>query len=443
MKARFFLIVMAALLYCGDGMARRTWRQVAITPPAVSHVQPMTGLVLWPHQAKALHDTHALAIQLEFAYCLPCRVVTGCEADGTIRYDWTWFDNILEDVASRGHQLIARFRYEYPGSRDVDRQVRGATAVPAYIKALPDYHETFNEVEGDGPTFYADWSHRELQRFTLQFYTDFAARYAHDNRLAFLEVGFGHWSEYHIYGTPLRLGVNFPDKAFQKRFFLHLQQVMTDIPWVVGIDAGERRYSPLPDDDSFGAMTFGLFDDSFMHKGHELTTGSGYNERMWLANGKGTRWQQGPCGGEVSYYDRRDQREFLNPEGLYGHTWEEQAAKYHLTFIIANDAPSGPFGTAERFALAGMAAGYRLRLTDCRTNGRQTQVTVTNTGIAPLYRDAYFAIGDVRSDSSLKGLLPGDTLTVTIPAPLTESQPSTQGLHITSDALLPGQEIQF
>lgn len=434
-------VLLAVLLNLAVGQARRAWKAVDV-PSAVTHVQPMTGLVLWPHQARALHGEYAEAIQLEFAYCLPCWVVTGCEADGTIRYDWRWFDDILDDVASRGHQLVARFRYEYPGSRDVDRSVRGATAVPQYIKEQPGYHETFNDVEGDGPTFYADWSNAELQRFTLQFYTDFAARYAHDNRLAFLEVGFGHWSEYHIFGTSLELGRNFPSKAFQKRFFEHLQHVMTDIPWVVGIDAGERRYSPLPDDGSFAAMSFGLFDDSFMHRGHELSTGSGYNERMWQASGRGTRWQKGPCGGEVSYYDRRDQREFLNPEGLYGHTWEEQAGKYHLTFIIANDAPSGPYGTAARFSQAGMAAGYRFCVTDCRTDGRQTQLTVTNRGIAPIYRDAYFAIGEERSATSLRGLLPGDTITVSIAAPLSGKKDAPP-LRIVSDAILPTQQIQF
>lgn len=436
---RFCVLLLAALLNIAAGQAHRGWKEVRVRSK-ITHVQPMTGLVLWPHQAKALHSEYAQAIQLEFAYCLPCKVVKGCDVDRTIQYDWTWFDRILDDVASRGHQLIARFRYEYPGSRDVNRDVRGATAVPQYIKQRDDYHETFNDVQGDGPTFYADWSCAELQRFTLQFYSDFAARYAHDCRLAFLEVGFGHWSEYHIYGTPLELGRNFPSKSFQKRFFEHMQQVMTDIPWVVGIDAGERRYSPLPDDDSFDAMTFGQFDDSFMHKGHEIGSGSGYNEKMWKASG--VRWKQGPCGGEVSYYDRRDQREFLNPDGLYGHTWEEQATKYHMTFVIANDAPTGPYGTATRFASAGMAAGYRFCITECRTNGRQTKLSVTNRGIAPIYRDAYFAIGDARSAVSLKSLLPGDTLTVSIDAPLSLKKDSPS-LHIVSDAILPVQQIQY
>jgi hypothetical protein len=418
---------------------KQTWRPVELRRD-ITHPQPMTGLVLWPETARRLNDTYGQAIQLEFSYCLPCKVVTGCREDGTIEYDWSWFDRVLEDVASRGHQLIARFRYEYPSSRDVDGQ-RGTTAVPTYIKQRPDYAETFAEnPNNDGPTWYADWTNAELQRFTLQFYTDFARRYAHDRRLAFLEVGFGHWSEYHIYGTTLDIGKNFPSKAFQKQFYEHMNAVMTDIPWAVSINAGDRRYSPVPDEPSLQAIRFGSFDDSFMHKSHELSSGGGWNERCWNAIGKESRWQTGVCGGEVSYYSSNDQRNFLNPDGLYGHTWEEQAAKYHITFMISNDAPRGDVATPERFREGTMATGYRFVVTRCETNGTATRLQVTNEGVAPLYRDAWFAIGNTRSATSLRGLLPGEVRTMEIPA-----TPCADGsdVHIVSDHILPQQEIQF
>lgn len=420
------------------------WKQV-ILDSKVTHVQPMTGLVLWPHTARELNVSHGHEVQLEFSYCLPCKVVKGCKADGSIEYDWTWFDKILTDVASRNHQLIVRFRYEYPNSRDVDGKTRGMTAVPQYIKVREDYHETYNDVPGDGMTYYADWTNKELQRFTKQFYTDFAKRYAHDRRIAFLEVGFGHWSEYHIYGTPLELGRNFPSKDYQKEFFEHLNSVMTDIPWIVGIDAADKRYSPFVADSALMSLTFGLFDDSFMHKGHEIDGKNGYNERCWNAIGTHTRWQTGVCGGEISYYSPDDQRNFLNPEGLYGRTWEEQAKKYHITFMIANDSPRGNYATASRFREAGMAAGYHFVVTECKTDKKRTLLKVKNTGIAPLYRDAYFCISGVRSTTSLRGLLPGEELTITVDAPLPFDKTGTATIHpqIVSDHILPSQEIEY
>lgn len=403
---------------------------------SLTHVQPMTGLVLWPAQARS-KSAHSEAISMEFSYCLPCKVVTG-KQNGVVQYDWTSFDNLLNDISSRGHQAIVRFRYEYPNSSEVNG-TKGATAVPAYIKELPDYEETYSSNPGgDGPTYYADWSNAELQWFTKQFYTDFAARYGSDSRIAFLEVGFGHWSEYHIYGTQLRLGTNFPSKAYQSEFLQHVANVMP-IPWLVSIDAADDTYSPIVGSSTLMALTFGLFDDSFMHEGHEIGSSDGYNEENWNAIGKGKRWKTGVCGGEVSYYTSRDQREFLKPSGLYGHTWEEQAAKYHISFMIANDAPGSTYGTAERFREAGLASGYHLKVVKGERKPASTVLYVTNTGVAPLYRDAYFAIGDTRAAESLNGLLPGDTLTLHIAVPLADAA----SLRVVSDFILPDQTIEY
>ena len=432
-------LLFAAFLLCATAMQAQVWTTVELNR-SITHPQPMTGLVLWPAEAESRNSTHGGSITLEYSYCLPCLVVKGCNTDGSIVYDWTWFDNLLDDVASRGHQLIARFRYEYPGGDDIPGAKKGATAVPQYIKDRSDYHETHeNNPGGDGPTDYADWSNAELQRFTKVFYTDFAERYKNDKRLAFVEVGFGHWSEYHIYGTDLNFGVNFPTKAYQAEFLQHVNTVLKDIPWAISIDASDDEYTPIVDSNDLMALNFGLFDDSFMHQNHEIGTKDGYNEECWNAIGTGTRWKTGVCGGEISYYKSSDQKNFLNPAGMYGHTWEEQAKKYHITFMIANDAPSGSYGTGTRFKEATMASGYRIAVKSCETNGTATRLTVTNNGIAPLYRDAFFAIGDVRSTTSLKGLLPGQELSVEIAANLANAN----DLKIVSDCILDTQEIEF
>ena len=396
----------------------------------VDAVQPSTGLVLWSDQARSRHSKYGESIALEYAYCLPCKVVTG-KKDGKIQYNWSSFDNWLDDVASRNHQAVVRFRYEYPGSKDVDGKA-GTTAVPAYIKALDGYEETYFKNE-DGPTYYADWRNEELQWFTKQFYSDFNEVYKNDPRIAFLEVGFGHWSEYHIYGTSLKLGVNFPSKAYQKEFLEHIGKVL-DIPWLISIDAADGGYTPIVGDATLMALTFGLFDDSFMHKTHE----GGYNEECWDELGQGTRWYTGACGGEISYYSSSDQRNFLNPAGMYGVTWEQAAAKYHITFMIVNDAPGGTYGTAERFKQASMFSGYNFAITELKTNGSNTIARVTNTGIAPIYRDAFLTVGGVRSKASLKGLCPGQEKLFKVDKP-------TDGSDITieSDYILPTQTIQF
>ncbi|MGN1376041.1 MAG: DUF4832 domain-containing protein [Prevotella sp.] len=438
------ILLLTALLAGSTAIMAQEHRGVTLKSE-ITMPQPMTGLVLWPDQAADLNDTYGKSIQLEFAYCLPCKVVKGCDTNGNIVYDWTWFDTILDDVASRGHQLIARFRYEYPNSKDVDGSTKGMTAVPQYIKEIDGYEETYNKVSGDGPTFYADWRNEELKRFTKVFYTDFATRYASDPRLAFVEIGFGHWSEYHIYGTPLELGRNFPSKEYQKEFLLHLKENMRDIPWAISIDAADDTYSPIVADTELMNLNFGNFDDSFMHKEHEIGTNDGYNEECWRDLGYNYRWEKGVAGGEISYYTDDDQKNFLNPNGMYGHTWEEQAAKYHITFMIANDAPEGSYGTADRFADASMATGYHFKVTQCTTDGTTTKILVSNIGIAPLYRDAYFSIDGHRSETSLKGLLPDENLWISVPYGLTLNENNTPVNKpiIVSDYILDSQKIEY
>jgi len=431
MRNAFFLMLLTLAVACEQTVIPaeldKSFAPVSIQCQ-VDAVQPGTGLVLWSENASNRHAAYGKTISLEYAYCLPCKVVTGKD-NGVVRYDWSSFNSWLKEVASRGHQAVVRFRYEYPGERSVDGQP-GTTAVPDYIKALTDYKETFYENE-DGPTWYADWTNTELQWFTKQFYADFNAMYKNDPRIAYVELGFGHWSEYHIYGTPLQPGVNFPSDAYQKEFLTYVAGVL-EIPWLISIDAADS--SPVVKDAALMALTFGLFDDSFMHKDHE----GDYNENCWNAIGKGTRWQTGACGGEISYYTSADQRNFLNPAGMYGVTWEQASAKYHISFMIANDAPGGQYGTPERFKEASMACGYHFALTGLYANEKQTAAYITNTGVAPLYRDAFLAVDGVRSTTSLKGLLPGDTLLVYIDKPTSGSD-----LTIASDYILPAQTIQF
>lgn len=428
-------IVCCAVIMTSCDKRATDYKPVALQS-SVTHVQPMTGLVLWNNVATDLHATHGACIALEFAYVQPCKLVTG-KSNGELQYDWSFLDDKLAEAASRGHQMIVRFPLCYPSNSNNCTGKKGGTYVPAYIRALADYKETYSaNPGGDGPTWYPDWSHSELQWFFKQFYTDLANRYNSDPRLACVEVGFGHWGEYHTYGTEVRFGVNFPTKEYQRELFLHLSEVLA-VPWLTSIDAGDELYSDVCKHADTKDLAFGLFDDTFMHREHDIADGDGWNERCWQWSGM-EHWRTGLCGGEISYYTADDQRNFLNPAGMYGHTWEEAAAKYHMTFVICNDAPRGNYFTPERVTEAGIAAGYRFRITSCETNGRESRVTVTNTGIAPIYRDAFVTIDGVRAEQSLRGLLPGEERTFDIQAAATSGN-----VRITSDFILPTQEIEF
>ena len=418
-------------------------------PAATDAPPPFKGLVLWPDQARDLPGLSA-AISLEFAYVTPCSLVPGADPDGSPRYDWAPLERLLDDIASRGHQAILRFRYEYPGETIPEYPgVRGATAVPKHVKALPGYRETHSpNPGGDGPTWYADWSHPGLRAFTLRFFRDAFARYDADPRIAFWEIGFGHWSEYHTSGTPVRLGANFPSKEFQAELLRLADDALRATPWLVSIDAAQPKYSDLAADPALAALGFGLFDDSFMHREHDQGPKSdGYNQRCWRAFGP-DRWRRAPCGGEISYYSRRDQREFLSPRGLYGVTWEQAAAAYHMTFVIANDSPDGKFATPGRFREAAAACGYDLRLVRAESAADGAlEGAFANDGVAPPYHDIRPALDGRRADTSLRGLAPGETRPFRIPPPDAGDAPvpgdPAARLALVSDKLLPGASVPF
>lgn len=381
----------------------------------ITAVQPMTGIVLWSDNDSVV--THPDSIALEYRYCGYNEVVN---ADG--KYDFSKIDGILDQIAKRNHQAVLRFYFCYVGKQ---------TTVPEFIRSRPDYDETIGMSERK-KTHFCDWSNKALQDFTLDFYTRFAKRYDNDFRLAFLQTGFGLWAEYHIYSGPNKLGKTFPSKKFQETFLRHLDSQFKNLPWSISVDAADYDYSPLEDNDKLLALKFGVFDDSFLCKQHQKE-----NAMNWKILDS-DRWKQQPGGGELNYYTSKDQKNALKPSGPHGISFEVSAIKFHISYMIGNDQTV--HSTMQRIKSASMSTGYRFQLTSATKTGDDLVLTVTNSGIAPIYRNAYFAAGSKRSTSSLKGLLPGQTLQCTITG---IGHANVQQITIQSDAILPTQNIQF
>ena len=374
----------------------------------IREVQPMTGIVLWSTNAAV----RTAPIQLEFNYFPYADVIRGKD-----EYDWGPVDRLLEEVAARKHQAIVRFYDTYVGK---------PSGVPAYIRKLPGYRdvEALSEKKKTG---FSDWSHPELQRAVTEFFRRFAERYDRDPRLAFLEVGFGLWSEYHIYDGPMTMGGTFPSFDYQREFARHMAETFRRTPWLISVDAAQEQ-APFAGDPKLLALPFGLFDDSFNHAKH-----AGVNEPNWRALGL-DRWKVAPTGGEFSFYEPKDQAQALAPRGPHGVPFEEHAAKFHISFMIGDAQPRHQ--EPGRIRAAGLACGYRFRVVDFRGSGERSVVVIENRGIAPIYHDAFPAVGGVRSAVSLKGLLPGESRTFPIEA-------AGRDLTIESDRLVPGQRIEF
>jgi len=375
----------------------------------VTRVQPMTGLALWDDSEHAATD----AVQLEFFYLTYAALVP---KKGEI--DWRPLEKRLDAVKSRKHQAIVRFHDTYVGK---------PSGVPEYIRKLPDYRETTAKSEGK-ETVFPDWSHPELARFYIEFYTKLAETYDRDPRVAFLETGFGLWSEYHIYDGPMSLGGTFPSKDFQEKFLRRLSAAFKATPWMISIDAAAEETTPFASHRDLIDLSFGVFDDSFLCKQHATE-----NAPNWAFFGR-DRWRRAPAGGEFSYYTKDDQKNALAPKGPHGIPFETAARDFHLTFIIASDQPEHQ--PMDRIRAAGMSCGYRLRVTEYRAGGGKSVLALTDTGIAPIYHDAYVAVAGRRSTTSLKGLCPGETRVCEVAA-------AGGDVTIESDRLVPGQKIEF
>ena len=399
----------ASLLVASTSTADE-WRNVPLQS-RVDRVQPWTGIVLWADHDK--NDTPA--IQLEYSYVGYNEVVNDEGA-----YDWSRVESLLDEVASRSHQAILRFYFVYPGKK---------TSVPGSIKKLADYQEVSDKSEGK-PTEFVDWSHPAIQQFALDFYTKFAQRYDQDPRLAYLQTGFGLWAEYHIYDGPSKLGETFPSKRFQEKFLKHMNTLFQRTPWMISADAADNEYSPIEGNDEMLALNFGIFDDSFLCKKHAK-----YNADNWRVMGS-DRWHRGAGGGEFSYYNKKDQKLALSADGPNGRSFEADAAKFHISWMLGNDQLK--YQSIDRIREAGMASGYRLRIDSLKSNGKTTVAQISNIGVAPMYHDAYLAVGNVRSSQSLRGLLPGKSKQFTVDRGSSDLKPTIQ-----SDRLLGHQQIQY
>jgi hypothetical protein len=370
----------------------------------ITGVQPMTGIVMWEDS----ENSHTDAIALEYSYLRYDDVV---KAKG--EYDWSVVERKLSSIAGRKHQAVLRFYETWPGRQ---------TTVPAYIKALPDYKEIEAESEGRNTAF-PDWSNPEYRRFSLEFYERFAAKYDDDPRLAFLEVGFGLWAEYHIYSGPEELGRTFPSKEFQAQFLRHLASVLKQTPWLISQDAQDENRTPFVSQPDLLDLRFGLFDDTF-----HLAWAPGYNLEGWEFFGR-DRWKRSPCGGEILFRNRQREEQVSA-------AWAQEAASFHITFMICEQWPR--WTTMERIREHSLACGYKFEVTVLEASDTAARVTVANSGVAPIYYDAFVAVNGVRARDSLKGLLPGEKRRFTVPSGGTDPQ-----LTIESDRLVPGQRIEF
>jgi hypothetical protein len=84
--------------------------------------------------------------------------------------------------------------------------------------------------------------------------------------------------------------------------------------------------------------------------------------------------------------------------------------------------------------------GYRFEIREYRiVEGESAWIRIANVGVAPIYRDAYLQVEGVRSRESLRSLMPGEEMCVTIPCKASASSVPV----IACDHLVASQQIEY
>ena len=148
------------------------------------------------------------------------------------------------------------------------------------------------------------------------------------------------------------------------------------------------------------------------------------------------RYLYSPAGGEFSYYTDYDQKHVLDPQGIHGVSWENACKTFHISYMIGNDQVD--YQTIERIKEAGMVAGYKFRINRFLISDDSALVEVQNIGVAPIYYDAYVAVGGIRARESLKLLEPDSSIICNFAI-----NKNSLNLTIECDHLVPGQQIEY
>lgn len=192
---------------------------------------------------------------------------------------------------------------------------------------------------------------------------------------------------------------------------------------MISQDAHDGKRTPFVMQPELLQLKFGIFDDSF-----HLAWKPGYNLEGWTFFGR-ERYKESPMGGEILFPNKER-------EEMVSKNWADQARNFGITFMICEQWPR--LNTMERIAEHGMACGYKFRINGFESSPAGSRVTVQNTGVAPIYYDAFVSVNGIRAAESLRYLQPGEIRQFLIAAGGTTPQ-----LSIECDRLVPGQQIEF
>jgi hypothetical protein len=397
MHLALILLVASVPAYAGDRLP------LEHAPSPVDN--PMKGLVPYQGDVRALFP-HSL----EFNY-LPFSAL----AKGYDEFDWEPLEDLLDDIASRGHQAVFRVFLEYPNKKGV---------IPGFLLAdglkVHAYLNTNTQPLPPARVETPDYENTNLRRALKNFIAALGKKYDGDPRIGFITAGLlGTWGEWHTYPREEL----FASKAVQTEVMDAYEAAFRVTPVLLRYPVGERSDDKSPN----AKRGFGYHDDSFAWG--TLDTGKARDDWFYMPSLKAAgsaaleKWKTCPIGGEI------------RPEA-WGKVFDEHPGdpqiqdfrrcveETHVTWLM----DSGMFRRNRKpdrirramdqvrrmgydFHVPGVTIGT------LRENKLPVTVELENRGVAPFYYDwrpEYGLIADgnvvktLPGVGKLTGLLPGD-----------------------------------
>jgi hypothetical protein len=347
---------------------------------------------------------------MEFNYLPLSDLMTGPNS-----FDWQPLEDLLNDIASRGHQTVFRIWMEYPGRED---------GVPKFLEEqgvkIVEWLNTNTAPFPPKNCRTPDYADPRLRAAMTRFIEALGERYDGDPRIGYITAGMlGTWGEWHTHPrVELMAG-----KEVQAEVMDAYERAFHRTPILVRYPAGENAWAHAAND----RRRLGYHDDSFAW----ATLDTGRKEDDWYfvpalkAAGTGAieKWKTSPIGGEIrpelwgQIFDEK-------PEHPNAQDFSRCIAETHATWLMDTGMVREK-QSPERIRNAighVQKMGYEFHLVSSQTTksdegGTSIALQVRNTGVAPLYHDWKVELAALDQEGKLhplsvdwtvEGLLPGD-----------------------------------
>jgi hypothetical protein len=338
----------------------------------VTNGNPLKGLVLNPSNTPGFRPTDDI---MQHPYNGTKRIEHSLEAwyigldmvqTHFDKFNWTSFDERLDDSWERGCHSIPRVIIDYPGEplhippflledgnkvelRQIDRNEYGTSLTPIYTDT-------------------------NLLRAIENFIKEFGRLYDNDQRIAYIQMGIvGFWGEWHTNG--------------QENLF---NETVTDnvLRWYNESFEKTPIQGRYPTRDIYNTQKMGYHDDSFTHSTLDGKYNGGFNESYFfmsqiIETNQSDFWKFGPMGGEVRPKTMRlihDPNEFptntRNHQDFLSCIYETHATYIRNSFSFSYNETELSDAEVVNARYASSRMGYSFQITEIETS--EALVTETN-----------------------------------------------------------------